>query len=155
VNQLKAERVGSLFWLIIGLLSIYGSFQLGVGTLREPGSGFLALLAGGFISLMALIIFFQAFFRGRGFQAPLSTLWQGTRWPRAIAITLLTLGYILALEKLGFLLTSFLLLFIILKGVEKLSWGKAILLPVLTLAISHLLFNVFLKATLPKGIFGF
>lgn len=147
--------MGSLFWLAVGLISIYGSVQLGLGTLRQPGSGFFSFLAGCFISLMAMVVFFQSFLRGQGVQVKLSGLWEGLRWRRPIEIGLLTLGYILALERLGFLLTGFLLLFVILKGVERVSWGKAILIPVSTLGVSYLLFNIFLKASLPKGVFGF
>ena len=75
--------------------------------------------------------------------------------PQRRAIGLLTLGYILALEKIGFLLSGFLLLLVILKGVENLSWRKAILIPFSTLGASYLLFHFILKATLPKGILGF
>jgi putative tricarboxylic transport membrane protein len=75
-------------------------------------------------------------------------------WHRSLVISLITLGFILLLEGLGFFITSFLLLFLIFRYVERLSWGKAIIIPVLTLSITYLLFNVFLKSTLPKGIFG-
>lgn len=152
---MKAERVSSLFWLAVGLISLYGASLLGLGTWHEPGSGFFSFLAGCFICFMALIVFLQSFIRGRGFQAKLSALWEGGNWRRPMIISLLLLGYILVLERLGFLFSSFLLLFIILKQVEKLSWGKAILYPVVTLSISYFLFDVLLKATLPKGIFGF
>jgi hypothetical protein len=146
--------VSALFWLTVGLISIYGSFHLGFGTLREPGSGFLSFLAGCFICLMAIIVFFQSF-SGERSHVKISTLWEGLRWHRPITIGFLTLGYILALERIGFLLCGFLLLFVLLKGVENLSWRKAILIPFLTLGVSYLLFHFILKATLPKGIFGF
>ena len=64
---MSAERVSALFWLTVGLISIYGSTHLGFGTLREPGSGFLSLLAGCFICLMAIIVFFQSYFSGDRF----------------------------------------------------------------------------------------
>lgn len=152
---MKAERVGSLFWLAVGLISIYGSVKLGLGTLREPSSGFLPLLSGCFISVTAMIVFFRSFLRRREVLGSLSGLWQGLRWRCPIEIILLMLGYVLALERLGFLLSTFLLLFIIFKGVEKFSLGKAILIPVVTLGVSYMLLNVFLKVTLPKGVFGF
>ena len=154
-KQLSAERVSALFWLTVGLISIYGSIHLGFGTLREPGSGFLSFLAGCFICLMSIIVFFQSLFSGDRSHVKTSALWRDLRWHRPITIGFLTLGYILALEKVGFLLCGFLLLFIILKGVENLSWRKAILIPVLTLGVSYLLFHFILKASLPKGIFGF
>jgi hypothetical protein len=39
--------------------------------------------------------------------------------------------------------------------VEKFSWKKALIIPALTLGFSYLLFNVFLKATLPRGFLNF
>ena len=104
---------------------------------------------------MALIVVLRASFLGHGYQPKLSSLWKGTRWKRPVVVTLLVLGYILTVERMGFLLTSFLLLFVILKAVENLSWKKAIFAPICTLAISYFLFIFFLKANLPKGILGF
>ncbi|MDH4267590.1 MAG: hypothetical protein OEW45_18340, partial [Deltaproteobacteria bacterium] len=89
---MKADRASSMVWMGVGLLSIYGSFQLGLGTLGEPGSGFLSFLAGSFICLMALIIFIQSFLQGKGFQVKISTLWEGVRWHRAAIVGLLLLA---------------------------------------------------------------
>jgi putative tricarboxylic transport membrane protein len=152
---MQAERAGTLFWFVFGLVSIYGSIQLGVGTLREPGSGFFSFLAGGFISLMAVIVFIQSFLRRRGIRVKLSALWGGLMWYRPLAIGLILVAYILALERIGFLITSLVTLFVLFKIVEKLSWVKATIISVSISAASFLLFNTLLKATLPRGIFGF
>ena len=85
----------------------------------------------------------------------LSSLWEGVNWRRPLIITGLVLGFVVFLEKLGFILSSFLLLFILLKSVEKFSWSKAILIPVITMGCTYLIFDYFLKATLPKGFLGF
>lgn len=147
--------MSSLFWFAVGLISIYGSIRLDLGTLRQPGSGLLSFLAGCFICLMAMIVLLQSFLRGRGVQVKLSSLWKGLRWHRPLAIGLILIAYILALERMGFLITSLITLFVMFKVVEKLSWGKAILISVSISAASFLLFNTLLKATLPRGIFGF
>jgi putative tricarboxylic transport membrane protein len=152
---MNAQRLGSLFWLAIGLISIYGSLLLGLGTLHEPGSGFLSFLAGCFMCIMAVVVLVQSFIQGDEVRAKLASLWEGVNWRRPLIITLLVLGFILFLEKLGFILSSFLLLFILLKSVEKFSWSKAILIPVLTMGCTYLIFDFFLKATLPKGFLGF
>jgi hypothetical protein len=154
VRYMNSDRISSLFWLALGLVTIYGSFQLGLGTLREPGSGFLAFLAGAFVSLVALFIFLQSFIRWRGVPLDLKVYWSGLNWHRSLFICLLTLGFIFLLEGLGFFITSFALLFLIFRYVERLSWTKAILIPVLALSFTYLLFNVILKSTLPRGIFG-
>lgn len=152
---MKADKISSLFWITAGLISIYGSFLLGLGTLQEPGPGFLSFLAGCFICSMATILFFQSFSLSHGFQAKVSTLWEGMKWPRPMVICLIMTGYVLALERIGFFLTSFLLFLIILKGVENLSWKKTLLIPMGTLLVSYILFHFVVKATLPQGIFGF
>ena len=152
---MKADRISSLFWLAVGLMAVYGAIQLGLGRLQQPGSGFLSFLAGSFICLMALIVFFQSFLKGKGFQAKIPTLWEGVNWRRPLVIGLLLVAYILALERVGFLLTTFIILGVMFKGVENLPWWKTILLSASGSVASFLLFDTFLKATLPKGIFGF
>ena len=152
---MNADRVSSLFWVLLGLIAIYGSFTLGLGTLREPGSGLLAFMAGAFISLVAAGIFLQSIIRFRGTPLQIKAHWAGANWHRALIIAVLTLGFILVLERLGFFISSFLILFCIFKAVERLSWGKAVLIPALTLTVTYLLFNIVLKSNLPRGIFGF
>ena len=71
---MQAERAGGLFWFAVGLISIYGSIKLGLGTLREPGPGFLSFLAGCFISLMAAIVFLQSFLQRQEVVAKLLSL---------------------------------------------------------------------------------
>jgi putative tricarboxylic transport membrane protein len=152
---MPAERIGGLFWLAVGLGSIFGSIQLGVGTFRNPGSGFLSLLAGFFICLMALIILFQSFLLKPVGRMKVSTLWQGTRWGRPLTIGILLVVFILFLETTGFLLTSLFTLLIMFRGIEKLSWRRSLILAIAISAISFILFNHVLKASLPRGIFGF
>jgi putative tricarboxylic transport membrane protein len=152
---MNANRMGSLFWLAMGLISLYGSYYLGLGKMREPGSGFLPFLAGCFISLMAIIVLLQSFTPRKEARAKLAALWEGVNWRRSLIISLLILGFILALEKLGFILSSFMLMFILFRWVEKFSWSRAIFIPLVTLGCTYLLFDFFLKATLPKGILGF
>ena len=107
------ERMGILFWLAVGLVSIYGATRLGLGALREPGSGFLPFVAGAFISLMALFLLLHSFFRKRGTQERHAALWAGVQWHRPAIISLVTFGFVMVLENLGFLLASFFLLFIL------------------------------------------
>ena len=152
---MNTDRVSSLFWLAVGLMAVYGSIQLGLGRLQEPGSGLLAFLAACFVCLMALIVFFQSFFRGKGLQVKISTLWKGVQWHRPVFIGLLLAVYALALERMGFLLTTFIILGIMFKGAQNLSWWKTTFLSALVSGCAFLLFDTLLRATLPKGIFGF
>jgi len=152
---MNSDRLGSMFWFALGAISIYGSVRLGLGTTGEPGSGFLPFTAGVFICLMALLVFLQSFGSGRRLQRGLATLWEGVYWRRSLAIGVLTLAYILTLETLGFFLTGFLLLVIIMRGLERLDWKKTLIISIVTLTVSYVVFKIFLKATLPVGVLGF
>jgi hypothetical protein len=104
---------------------------------------------------MALLVFLQSFQSGQRLKHGLSALWKGVYWRRSLAVGVLTLAYILALETLGFSLSGFLLMAIIMRGLERLSWKQTLTISIVTLAVSYVVFKVFLKATLPTGILGF
>jgi hypothetical protein len=112
----------------------------------------LSLLAGSCLTLLSLILFVGSFTRGKGMQIKLSALWEGMKWHRPVMIGLVVLGYILGLESIGFILCSLLLVFFLLKVLGNFSWGKAVLISVMTTAFSYLIFSVLLKVMLPKGI---
>jgi hypothetical protein len=141
--------------MAIGLGFIYGSVRLGLGSLGEPGSGLLSFLAGSCLTLMALILFVQSFLPEKGLPDKISALWQGMKWHRSLTIALVLLGYILGLESIGFILCSSILIFLMLRVLEKYSWGKSIMISVVASAFSYLIFSVLLKVMLPKGIFWF
>jgi len=150
----NADRVSAFVWLLFGLSAWYGSIRLGLGTASAPGSGFLPFLASGFISLMALIIFYQSFRKGRNEYKKVSDLWQGVQWRRSVAFCLITIGYLLIFEWLGFAVSTFLFLIALLKGMERLPWWKVLLISTLSTGFAYFLLSVSMQATLPRGIFG-
>lgn len=144
--------MSGLFWLAIGLIGMYGSVTLGIGTANEPGSGFLSLFSSIFISVMALTIFIQSFLvKGR---RTLCSHWHGTLWTRPVAIFVILAIYIFVFTRVGFLLSSFLFMLTILKYVEELSWGRASLISALSSGLSYSLFKLALKVELPAGLLG-
>jgi putative tricarboxylic transport membrane protein len=151
---MEADRLSGFFWLIFGFLCMYASSQLDLGSFREPGPGFFPFMAGCFFSLLALLIVISSFIPGRGQKSKISSLWKEANWRRPLIAGLLILSYILMLEKMGFLPTSLILLFLMLRWVEKFSWWKALLISASASACTYLLFHTLLKATLPIGILG-
>ena len=88
-------------------------------------------------------------------QTRVADLWAGCNWWRAVAISILIILFILAFETLGFFLCSFILLLVIMRWLEGLSWKTSILVPVIAIGCTYLLFKTILKISLPAGIFGF
>jgi putative tricarboxylic transport membrane protein len=152
---MNAERLSSMVWFLVGAASIYGAIDLGIGSMAEPGSGFMAFTGGCFISLMALLIFVQSYKADPTLQTRVSALWQGVNWSRSLAITLLTLIFILSFEKIGFFVSGFLLLVTIMRWLEGVRWTTSLIVPLVAVASTYLLFHTVLQISLPSGIFGF
>lgn len=149
---MSADRLSGLFWFVIGLGGIYGGLNLGLGSAREPGSGFLPIFSGVLISVMALVIFMRSFLvKG---QRNLRSFWHGVLLKRPVAVVIILVIYILIFKRVGFLISSFLFMMTILKYVEGLSWRKAVLISALSSGLSYSLFKLSLKVELPAGLLG-
>jgi putative tricarboxylic transport membrane protein len=71
-------------------------------------------------------------------------------------LTLLILfAYIILLEPLGFVLTSFVCLLALFKLSEPKKWLMPLVLSAATAVLSYLLFSVWLQCQLPKGLLRF
>jgi putative tricarboxylic transport membrane protein len=64
------------------------------------------------------------------------------------------LGFTLLLERLGFLLTTLLLIWFLLKVVERRGWGFSVGVAVVVAGASYVVFDLWLSAQLPAGILG-
>ena len=77
------------------------------------------------------------------------------RWWNIVIILASIPAYALSLERLGFLINTFLFISILLKVVEPQSWKTAILGGLVTTIAANLLFNVIFRVQIPSGIIGF
>jgi putative tricarboxylic transport membrane protein len=155
VSSMNAERVGGLFWLLFGCAAAYGGLDIGLGTMEEPGSGFLTFVAGSFVALMAILVVIQSFSGDAEAQARVSDLWKGAMWWRAVAISGLILLFIFSFETIGFFVCSFLLLVIIMRWLEGLEWTMCLIVPTIATVTTYLVFKKMMNISLPAGIFGF
>jgi putative tricarboxylic transport membrane protein len=151
---MNAERIVSVIWLIVGGAVMHTSYGLGFGSGGEPGSGFLPMIAGGFICAMAVIVYIQTYKNKKMAESRFADHWRGTDWHRAVILVLLTIAFISLIEVLGYFVTSILLLVIIMKALEKLSWFKSIFIPIVTVTLTYLLFTSMLDTNMPRGVLG-
>jgi putative tricarboxylic transport membrane protein len=63
-------------------------------------------------------------------------------------------GFALALERLGFLLTTFLLMVLLLRAIESQRWPKVVAIALMTALISYAIFGWLLGIPLPAGVLG-
>ena len=151
------QRIGNVFWLMIGMYIAIKSYLLGLGNLRHPGSGFIF-----FVAALLLIILSAIDLAGTFIKKPKKDqgieehpLWAGFRWGKVLLVIGGLSAYIYSFNFLGFSLSTFLLMVFLFKGVEFTKWWIAIMSSLITILISYGLFKVWLKVPFPNGLLGF
>ncbi len=147
------DQTSSLFWLAIGIGITLGSLKYGFGSLHEPGAGFITLFAGAILSLLSIGLFLSSLRRGEP-RKRLGVLWEGLEVGKVFYVLGFLVIYVLVLNHLGFLVSTFLLLSFLFRVKANYRLLKVIVMSVLITGASYLLFEVWLKVQLPKGILG-
>jgi len=145
--------MSSLVWLMFALYICIESMRLPLGSWRDPGPGFLPVGSGIILGLLSGIVYLRA----RGSKSPeVKESWYSTeRWKNLILVLAALFAYAIFLETLGFLLGTLLLLIFLFRGIEPQRWIVSIGGSALASFISYVVFELWLKTQLPKGILGF
>ena len=142
----------NIFWLVLSTAVCVESWSLKVGGLHNPGPGFLPFYTAILLGLLALISLLQTLKESEG---PASEIWGGIQFGK-LAILLGTLFlYVFLLDRLGFLLGTFLLLLVLFRIVEPYGWKTILLSSLLTIGGMYLFFVILLESRLPRGFLGF
>jgi len=145
------DKISSLFWLAAGIGVMFLSIRYDFGTFLSPGAGFITFFAGLFLSLFSIILFISS---RKSNEPPkgLRELWAGKDWIKVGYVVGLLLTYTLFLKSLGFLISTFLLLLFLFKAKGAYTWLKVTLLSLFITTGAFLIFQIWLKVQLPKGI---
>jgi putative tricarboxylic transport membrane protein len=145
--------ISSLFWMAMGIGICYGGFDLHLGSLHDPGSGFMFFWVGVIMIGLSLIVLIKAV-REKGHAKELQVLWAGIRLGKAVSVLAALFIYAYALTALGFILTTILLLIFLFKAVEPQKWSWAVLGAILCTLAAYGLFQFWLGCQLPQGLLG-
>ena len=148
------DRVSTLVLLVFSLLTCVGSYRLpvGIGSLSDPGPGFFPFWAGIIMGILSFVAYMKAL-RIKG--EDIGPWYSRERWRKVLLILAIITGYALVLETLGFVLSTFLLLFTLFKLVENQRWWFAVGGSLVVAIASFGVFDRWLKLQLPKGFWGF
>jgi len=145
----RADFWGGLFWLAFGAFVAWQGWLLELGTLREPGSGFVFFWLGLLIVAFALSIAIKGL-RGEG--PLLSELWRGARWTKVLMVVAALVTYAFLFEQLGFVVCSLALLLFLMTVVDPVPLRLSLPISVIaSIGVWYVLEKVLL-VQLPKGL---
>lgn len=147
----KGNLIIAIVWIVFGIIIAKASYGLGLGNLVKPGAGLVPFCLGIILFLCSFPILIRSFVNiekaGKGKE---EGIWSEIDFKK-IAVALASLiVYLIFLERLGFLVTAFLILLILFKVVGSQKWSRALIATVLAVSCSYLLFVLLLKVYMPS-----
>ncbi len=149
----KRDIIGSLFWLVLGIGVCYGGYDLDLGTLQEPGSGFIFFWVGVIMIGLSIGILIGTL-KKTAVPGEFNAIWADIHWKKIAIVMAALFLYGFAFMPLGFILSTFLLLIFLFKAVEPQRWSIAIMGSVITTLTAYGVFQLWLGSQLPAGLLG-
>jgi hypothetical protein len=143
------DRTVGIIIFAMGVFILLFGRSLSIGTLQKPGPGFFPLVIACALMGLSLILIFSGP-AGKG-KKPLFV----EKVPfRVLSVFLVLVAYFLVLEYLGFIVTSFLLMLYLFRGVDSQGWFRAAAGAFLSTGLAYLIFEILMQGNLPKGMMG-
>jgi len=149
----KADRISGIFWLFFSGFICIESYRLGLGSLHQPGPGFIFFWTAVAMGVLSIAVFVRAWATKKTSE-PESPIFGRENVLKIILVLLALFLYAIFMETLGFILITLLLFVFLLGMIEKKRWGLTIFVSMMVTAISYLVFEIWLKSQLPKGLLG-
>jgi len=145
----------SLFWILIGVFFCIGGLHYGIRRSGIPGPGFLPFVTGLILVALSVTLLVARLLKRREGAGSIGELMpSGEALKRILQALGALCVYVLILEPLGFAMTTFLFMVVILR-LEPRSWTFIIPAALGATAFFFFLFKVLLRVPLPPGILGY
>ena len=150
------EFLAAAFWLAVALGITWSGWELGLGTLSDPGPGGMIFWVGTAMTALSLATLVAALVQApangsAGLASPWPNPWHGTRWwlvPYAVALLAL---YAWLLPALGFIATTTLLLLALFATIDRQGWIAPPLGAIGATLAAYIVFHRWLGTQLPAG----
>jgi hypothetical protein len=146
----KRDLISGMFLVLLSFGTCIMAYRLGLGTGSNPGAGFAGFGIAFLLGLMSLTMLVQALIRlirdGKKTQEV-----PAIKWKKPILILVILTGYGALFNFLGFPLTTFLLMMLLVWIVGRRRFAVGLIVSILTVALSYALFVAALGLPLPMG----
>ncbi len=138
----------AITWLVVAAGAATEGLRLGIGTAAKPGPGYVPIIAAAALAVLAVILALQP----RDEVADATVSREGRY--RALGVVGALVAYAVLLERLGFLLSTFGFVWVLLGVIERRRWPLAVGFAAATAIVAEITFNRWLQAQLPSGLLG-
>ena len=146
----NSGRVSAFFFFLLSLFVCEQSIVIGVGTLNSPGPGLLSFGAGAGIGVLSIWLLVQSFLSKKA-EDDETDDGGAFRMGRFLFVCLCLFGYTAAVNWLGFVVTTFIFVLLLLGVMESTKWWLLLVKAILVTAGNYLFFVEWLGLNLPKG----
>lgn len=148
----RANIVVAISLACLAIFFFFEAGRLNFGNMRVPQTGFFPKTLLLLVLVLSLCLLAQTLHQAETEIRTHPIPSEG--WIR-IATTLATLlGFALLLEWLGFFVSTFLLMILLLRAIEAMRWSKVIVVALATALVSYFLSAWLLGVPLPAGVLG-
>lgn len=145
------NRIISIFLIGLSIIICLTSIKLGIGEFGNPGPGFLPFFSSFLLFFLCLVVFINDFIRtGEGEEK--GPLMARETLKKPIVLVVLLFGFAFLLNVFGYLITSFLLMFLMFFMLDPKKWRMHIVVGAIVASLSFFFFKWF-QVQLPTGIF--
>jgi putative tricarboxylic transport membrane protein len=146
----NSELWGGLIGLALGGFVIWSGLKLKLGTINDPGSGYVLFYTGILMCLFSGTIIISALTEGG---PTFGSRWQHTRWTKPVIVITCLAAFAFALDPFGFLLSSIPLMLLLLRLIDPVRWSLAIPIALLVPLGMWWILKRLLLIQLPSGMF--
>jgi hypothetical protein len=154
-NLKKDEIIVGIVIFLFGGITTLLSLRMPIGAFRMPGTGMFPLFLGILLMFLSCLFLLKLLYQGKKTTVSKDSVTEVRRFPIQLILFFGTMVLATAFSnQLGYPLTSFLLLVVLLRTLGMKQWILNILLSFMTAVACYFLFVQWLKIPLPKGWMG-
>lgn len=147
----NSELWGGLIGLALGVFVVWSGIKLKLGTINDPGSGYVLFYTGMLMCVLAATIIIAAVTEGG---PTFGSRWKDTRWTKPLLVIACLTAFAVALDTIGFLLSAIPLMLFLLRAIDPVRWSLAIPISLFAPLGVWWVLKRLLLIQLPSGILG-
>jgi putative tricarboxylic transport membrane protein len=134
-----------ILWILLSCFIVKGAIDLQIGGLSHPGPGFMPLVIGIFMTIVSFITLLQMILNKiRINSKTMDDKLSFANFNKILIVFISVITYSLVLNYLGYLISTFVLMLFLFKGIAPQKWSIASISTIITVILSYYIFVVWL-----------